>query len=105
MDSLGHKNVSHTPEVLCVAERFPWKVGVWKQNQEKFEQVKRNVTKILKAHHYGVKHAPKGYIASVGTCRGDSGGPLYVKEYDADLNTKYIIAGHNFVHPIKNKYD
>ena len=96
MDSLGHRNVTHTPEVLCVAERFPWRVGVWKQEQDKFKLVTRNVTKILKQHHYGVKHAPKGYIASVGTCQGDSGGPLYVKEYDANRNTKYVVTGSNF---------
>ena len=93
MDSLNHRNVTHLPEVLCVAETFPWKVGVWRKTSGRFKQIKRKKTQILLEHHYGVKYAPKGYVASVGTCRGDSGGPLYVKEYDEKMNRKNILTG------------
>ena len=78
-----------------MADTFPWKVAVWENKQGKFKKVKVSKSQeYLKKYHYGVRYSPNGYVASAGTCRGDSGGPLYMTETDLG-NTKksYIVTG------------
>ena len=69
---------------------FPWKVGVWTSEGSQFKKVEEVETmSYLTKYHYGAKQSPEGYVASSGTCSGDSGGPLYVSKDDK----KYVIIG------------
>ena len=73
------KSVAHRPKILCVGKIWSWNVDVWTVIRGKYRKVvnKRRSENFLKRLHYGVKFAPDGFVASAGTCNGDSGGPLY----------------------------
>ena len=73
------KSVAHRPKILCVGKIWSWNVDVWTVIRGKYRKVvnKRRSVNFLKRLHYGVKFAPDGFVASAGTCNGDSGGPLY----------------------------
>ena len=95
LQATNNGNVKVMPEILCVADTFPWKVAVWENKGGQFKKVTGSKSKeYLKKYHYGAKYAPEGYVASAGTCRGDSGGPLYITENNLSTSNKsYIVLG------------
>ena len=96
MQATQNGQVERMPRVLCVADTFPWKVRVMEEVEGKYKEVSENKTQeFLQKYHYGVKYAPKGYIASIGTCRGDSGGPLYMTEAMSNGKNNYVVTGHS----------
>ena len=93
----------HRPQILCVGDIYPWKIGTWilKSNGRKFKKsdniIFQRVTEkrsrsYLEKFHYGAKESLEGYVASSGTCSGDSGGPLYVSQHQ-DTSRKYVVIG------------
>ena len=95
LQATNNGNVKVMPKILCVADTFPWKVAVWENKGGQFKKVSRSKSQeYLKKYHYGAKYAPEGYVASAGTCRGDSGGPLYITENNLSTSKKsYIVLG------------
>ena len=94
MQSTQNGQVEHMPRVLCVADTFPWKVKVLEEVRGKFREVGGSkYQEYLQRYHYGVKHSPNGYVASIGTCRGDSGGPLYMTETMSNGKNNYVVTG------------
>ena len=95
LQATNNGDVKVMPEILCVADTFPWKVAVWENKGGQFKKVSRSKSqKYLKKYHYGAKYAPEGYVASAGTCQGDSGGPLYITETNMSTSKKsYIVLG------------
>jgi len=87
--------VKHKPEILCVADYFKWKVALYKNDHNGFKKIEGVVRdKFLRANHYGMHLNPEGYVASAGTCAGDSGGPLYNHELDLkSYEKRYVVTG------------
>ena len=95
MQATQDGQVEQMPRVLCVADNFPWKVRVMEEVKGKYMEVTGSKSEqYLQKYHYGVKYAPNGYIASIGTCRGDSGGPLYMTETKSNGKKNYVVTGH-----------
>jgi len=61
------------PELLCVGWKNEWKEESWEQTPHGFEKLPKSQTP---ATRYG----SSTYVASAGTCSGDSGGPVFVKD-------------------------
>ena len=78
-------NVKVKPKILCVGLTERFKESVWRKTSKGFEVDKSSDKK--RTTRYGLNE----YVASVGTCLGDSGGPLFIKE-----DGKYIITGLPF---------
>ena len=77
-----------------MADLFKWKVALYEKRRG-FQKIEGDVKdKFLRANHYGMHLNPEGYVASAGTCAGDSGGPLYTHELDLkNHERKYIVTG------------
>ena len=76
-----------------MGDKYPWKVGVWTSEGGQFKKIKEGDTvSYLTKYHYGAKQSSEGYVASAGTCSGDSGGPLYVSQ-DFENKNKYVVIG------------
>ena len=86
--------MKYKPHILCVGELYPWKVAVYESKEGSFKKVEgEKKERYLTEKHYGAKRSPKGYVASVGACTGDSGGPLYMSEINAKGIRQYIVTG------------
>jgi len=72
--SFMYGSVDIRPEILCVGYEFSWREENWKLTSSGYRKVKP----ISKPVRYG---SPT-YVTSAGTCNGDSGGPVFVKEGD-----------------------
>ena len=68
---------------------------------DKFYKLSGKTKKYVRKHHYGEHLGFGGYVASAGTCYGDSGGPLYQEQIDSRTGRKkYIVTGkHHLVKP------
>ena len=99
LDWSTNNRVQVRPEILCVGKIHQWKVETYYLSKKgKFMLIPKNHKgkqfhkKFLK-FHYGAKHShiegnDHSYVASAGTCNGDSGGPLFRSE-----NGKNIVTG------------
>ena len=72
--------VEVVPIILCVAKTEKWEENIWVKTREGYIQ-KENTGPITR---YGTD----SYVASQGTCHGDSGGPVFVKEED-----RFVVTG------------
>ena len=80
------------PRILCVADRYDWNIDIWSTDgRGGYGRVEdpAEYNLYLQRHHYGAKYSPGGYMASPGTCMGDSGGPLYLKTGPG----RYVLTG------------
>ena len=70
--SLDWQEVPVRPLILCVAETNKWEEKHWQKTGEGYKQMKQldSVTR------FGIP----SYVAAVGTCKGDSGGPSFVRD-------------------------
>jgi len=68
------------PEILCIAQIHDWKEESWKETSNGFEKVPKEG----KTERYG----QTSYVASPGTCKGDSGGPVFVRD-----GNKFVVTG------------
>ena len=97
--SLPHGTVEWLPKILCVGKINLWSTGVWDYNKYtgSYENVdvEEEVDEMVHKYHFGDAMGLGGYIASPGTCSGDSGGPMYqVEKHWHYKNNKYIVT-HN----------
>eukprot|EP00091_Calanus_sinicus_P002228 TRINITY_DN1226_c0_g1_i9.p1 TRINITY_DN1226_c0_g1~~TRINITY_DN1226_c0_g1_i9.p1 ORF type:complete len:512 (-),score=117.34 TRINITY_DN1226_c0_g1_i9:229-1764(-) len=96
--SLPHGTVEWLPKILCVGKINLWSTAVWNYNKytgsyENVEDVDK-VDKLVSKHHFGDAMGLGGYIASPGTCSGDSGGPMYQEEKHWRYGSKkYVVTG------------
>ena len=76
-----------------------WSIDVWEKVGTEFMKIPEpRAGKIVNNNHFGEYLGFGGFVASAGTCRGDSGGPMYQKEVDqATGKEKYILTGAWFV--------
>ena len=84
--------------MLCVANEYDWRVAIYRKNaQGGFDMIEDDDPSYnkLKKKHYGIKEGLNewGYVASAGTCSGDSGGPLYVSDSDQSVVTGVVSGG------------
>ena len=93
--------VSYKPKILCVGRVHHWSTDVWRMQGDKFYKLSGKTKKYVRKHHYGEHLGFGGYVASAGTCYGDSGGPLYQEQIDSRTGRKkYIVTGkHHLVKP------
>ena len=68
------------PEILCVAKTEKWKVSVWQKTRHGYTKVNNGRS--------AMRYGSDSYVASVGTCKGDSGGPVFVQE-----GGRYVVTG------------
>ena len=70
---------------------------MWIRENRGYERVpSQHASDIIKRHHFGEYLGFGGYVASAGTCKGDSGGPMYQIEIDPlSGQKKYIVTGEN----------
>ena len=85
-----NKKFQYKPEILCVARNKSLKFEVystqdsekedapWSKVEEKFLKRKDIVNKIYEANMVDLDH-DGAYITAVGACKGDSGGPMFIK--------------------------
>ena len=85
-----NKKFRFKPEILCVARNKSLKYEVfstpdskkedapWSKVEEKFLKSRDIVNKIYKANMVDLDQ-DGAYITAVGACRGDSGGPMFIK--------------------------
>jgi len=86
--------VSHRPKILCVGKIHHWSTDVWGMKGNKFNKITGNTEHYVKRYHYGEHLGFSGYVASAGTCSGDSGGPVYqVQKNRRTGRAKYIVTG------------
>ena len=93
--SLQGNPVEVRPEILCVGESHDWSVGFFMANGRtgSYNEVPQTYKKKFFRYHYGAKHSQQGkYVASSGTCNGDSGGPLFRTENDGGKKS-YVVEG------------
>ena len=82
----------YLPRILCVVDRYDWNIDIWSTDgRGGYWRVEdpAEYNLYLQRHHYGAKYSPGGYMASPGTCMGDSGGPLYIKTGPG----RYVLTG------------
>ena len=82
----------YLPRILCVVDRYDWNIDIWSTDgRGGYWRVEdpAEYNLYLQRHHYGAKYSPGGYMASPGTCMGDSGGPLYLKTGPG----RYVLTG------------
>ena len=75
-----------------------WSTDVWEKVGAKFMKIPEpRAGKMVNNNHYGEYLGFGGFVASAGTCKGDSGGPMYQKEVDiATGKDKHILTGALF---------
>ena len=91
----GNKT-SYRPKILCVGKVHHWNTDVWGLNNHIFMNWTGygNIDEIVRKHHYGERLGFGGYVASAGTCSGDSGGPVYQEQIDIVAGKiKYVVTG------------
>ena len=86
------------PEVLCVANKYPWKVAIFRKNDQRgFDRIEEDneLYNKLRSKHYGIQKGlnKDSYVASAGTCSGDSGGPLYMRDRGNSVVTGVVSGG------------
>jgi len=72
--SYAFGSVDIDPYILCVGYEFRWKEENWKLTSSGYRKMLRRTRKANT--RFGTRH----YVTSAGTCNGDSGGPVFVKE-------------------------
>jgi len=87
--SLG-RGVEVTPKVICVAKKSKWKDAVWLKTASGYQALNM-------AGRKEKRYGQDGYIASVGTCKGDSGGPAFVQEGDRFVVTGVVSGGRGIL--------
>ena len=101
--SLPYGEVKYKPKILCVGKVKSWNTEVWKATNSNYIKLgEKEAEKLISKHHFGEHLGFGGYVASAGTCRGDSGGPIYQKEVDPNSGKvlKHIITGNKRIFPI-----
>ena len=68
--SLNWQEVPVRPQILCVAETNKWQEEHWQKTGGEYKHMKQ----LGPVTRFGMT----SYVASVGTCNGDSGGPSFV---------------------------
>merc|ERR1719369_45277 len=92
--SFRYGPVSYRPKILCVGRVNHWSTNVWGMQGKKFNRISLNTENTVKRRHYGEYLGFGGYVASPGTCSGDSGGPVYQEQIDPRTGrTKYVVTG------------
>jgi len=69
------------PEILCVARTNEWSETLWEKSYGGYRQVP--------ARRPATRYGTTKYVASVGTCKGDSGGPSFIEEEVG----RYVVTG------------
>ena len=90
------KTVKYMPKILCVGQVGEWSIDVYQQNGKKFQKKSsKQAHHDINQHHYGAKYESEyaGYVYSSGTCKGDSGGPIYQTEQDESKKPIYVVTG------------
>jgi len=72
------KSTTVLPEVLCVGKLENLKYEHWIEHPKQ-ENTYRKSNKNMKNHRMSIFPDVPNYVRSVGTCNGDSGGPVFVK--------------------------
>jgi len=73
------------PEIICISEIHDWREEFWKETKNGFEKGPQEDT----PERYGMT----SYVASPGTCKGDSGGPVFVKDGNNFVVTGLVSGG------------
>ena len=93
--SFHYGTVSYSPKILCVGRLNHWSTDVWGMQGQKFNRMSVNTEKTVKRRHYGEYLGFGGYVASAGTCSGDSGGPVYQEQIEPITgSTRYVVTGN-----------
>lgn len=101
--SFRYGPVSYRPKILCVGRMKHWSTDVWSMHGNKFNRMKGNTEETVRKYHYGEHLGFGGYVASAGTCSGDSGGPVYQEQTDSFTgNKKYVVTGNSLL-PWQNR--
>ena len=79
--------VKYHPQILCIAKTHKWKESVWEKTGEGYKEVKP----LIESKRFG----KSSYVASQGTCVGDSGGPAFVHDEDRFVLTGEIVPSAN----------
>ena len=74
------EGVEVMPEILCVARTERWEETTWVKTGEGYRQRESSGPVI--------RYGSDSYVASAGTCSGDSGGPVFVRE-----EYKFVVTG------------
>jgi len=94
---LSHENKSGVkiePEILCIGNVRSFRYGIWKmEDKAYFNPLSTKEFRHKDARIYGMEGYEDVYITSAGTCNGDSGGPVYVKEGDTDIVLGVVSGG------------
>ena len=69
------------PKILCVVRQEKWKEAAWQKTGDGYQEMRRG-------SGVHMRYGSGGYVASVGTCKGDSGGPVFVEE-----SGRYVVTG------------
>ena len=95
--SLSSGGVLYRPKILCIGKMNHWSTDIWeKSGNQAFVHLNdtNERDQLIKRHHYGEYLGFGGYVASAGTCSGDSGGPVYQEETDPESGNKtYVVTG------------
>jgi len=70
--SLNQQEVPVRPAILCVAENNKWQEEHWQKTDGGYMR--------MREHGPATRFGGSSYVASVGTCMGDSGGPSFVRD-------------------------
>jgi len=87
LDKSLQAEVEVRPKILCIGYVRPLQYEAWKETSNgSYRKISQRVK-----HKLGARTGMENfYITSAGTCNGDSGGPVFVKD---DRTLKYVVLG------------
>jgi len=87
LKSTIRRNVEIDPRILCIGYKKTLKYSMWQELTSGFEQIKPGKDF---QHPMALKEGENFYIHSAGTCKGDSGGPVFTKDIETG---RYVVLG------------